>query len=277
MLNLALTHDIDRTYKSYQYLTHFIRSLIKTDIRRALYEISSLITRNTYWNFDEIIRIENNYNVKSTFFFLNETIPFNLFNIGNWPLSLGRYDIIDEKVRDIILWLDAHGWEIGLHGSYRSYNHQKLLETEKQTLEGIVNHKVTGIRQHYLNLDVNTWKIQREVGFKYDSSFGYTEDIGFKDQKIKWFSPEMNDFIVFPQVIMDHPFMSKVNKWDEFEKILELSDEKNALLVINWHNDKFNENEFPGYKSAYIRIIERCIDKHARFYKMMDFYNITIS
>jgi hypothetical protein len=57
------------------------------------------------------------------------------------------------------------------------------------------------------------------------------------------------------------------------EEIIKTSIEKDALLVINWHNDKFNNNEYPGFISAYIKIIEKCISKNAIFYKLGDYYN----
>ena len=43
-----------------------------------------------------ILKIENEYNVKSTFFFLNESIKFDLLNLSNWSKSLGRYKFTDE-------------------------------------------------------------------------------------------------------------------------------------------------------------------------------------
>jgi hypothetical protein len=133
-LKVALTHDIDRTVKTYQYITHFLKALKNLDLSRAIYQIPSYKQREkVYWNFDEIIDIENKYGVKSTFFFLIETIPFEFFNISNWKLSLGRYDIKEPRIVDIIHYLDKNGWEIGLHGSFRSFNDLNLLETEKRS------------------------------------------------------------------------------------------------------------------------------------------------
>ena len=274
MLKVALTHDIDRVSKTYQYLTHTLRNLANLNLNVSLYHIKSLFIKDTYWNFDNIIKIENDFNIKSTFFFLNESIPFNLFDTANWKLSLGRYNISDKRITDIIKWLDLNGWEIGLHGSYNSFKNIELLEKEKNILENIVLHKIYGIRQHYLNLDDYTWSLQHKVGFVYDSSYGYSKDIGYKDNRYTFFKPMNNNFVVFPQVIMDTPFMSKQNKWEELERIIKISDRENTLLVINWHNDKFNNNEYPDFISAYIKIIEKCIENKAKFYKLFDYYNL---
>ena len=212
------------------------------------------------------------YNVKSTFFFLNESIKFNPFSISNWKLSVGRYNIESPKVVQIIQWLDKNGWEIGVHGSYNSYKNKELLLKEKKTLENIVGHEIIGVRQHYLNLNDQTWQLQQNCGFKYDSSFGYTASIGFKDNKITPFRPCQDNFIVFPLMIMDSCFMNTVNRWEKFSEIIQTVQRKDALLVMNWHQRVFNEKEFPEYKEIYIKIIEECRERHAQFYTLEGFW-----
>lgn len=152
MIKVALTHDVDRTRKTYQYFTRPIRNLIKLDLKGLLNNIKFFTLPNSYWGFDEIIEIETKYDVKSAFYFLNETLPFNLFNPSNWKLSLGRYNITDPEIVGIIKFVDNNGQEIGLHGSFSSYENKKLLAWEKDVLENIVGHKIIRIRQHYLNL-----------------------------------------------------------------------------------------------------------------------------
>jgi len=253
---ICLTHDVDRIYKSYQCITHFIKALKKGDLKNAFYHILSIFHKNPYWNFNEIIRIENKYNVKSTFFFLNESIKFNPFILKSWKLSLGRYSFNDPKVREIIQWLDKNGWEIGLHGSYNSYNNLRLLKTEKEQLEKIVGHKVIGIRQHYLNLNKNTWKLQAETGLKYDTSYGFTKSVGFKNNK---------KFIVIPLASMDSCLMNKKNIKKEYINIINLVQKNNGVLVLNWHQRIFNEREFPNYSKIYENIIEECKKRGAYF------------
>ena len=75
--------------------------------------------------------LEDHHKVRSTFF-LNETIPFRFLDKSNWPQSLGRYDINNKKIKDMIVKLDKGGWEIGLHGSIASYNNLDLLQKKKK-------------------------------------------------------------------------------------------------------------------------------------------------
>jgi peptidoglycan/xylan/chitin deacetylase (PgdA/CDA1 family) len=273
MLNAALTHDVDRIAKSYQYGTHLLRNLKKFNSTGIKRQFQSFFKKDTYWNFEDIMDIEDKYKVKSTFFFLNETINFNPFKPSNWPLSLGRFDVRIPRVMEMIRLLDNQNWEIAVQGSYLSYRDQSLLKQEKKILEEIVGHEILGVRQHYLNVDDNTWNLQRNVGFKYDSSFGYSDKVGFINSKFKPFFPLNDHFVVFPLVIMDGPFMNLGNeKWHFFDKIIEDTQNNDALLVIDWHSNNFSEYDFPGYRETFIEIIQRLIDQGSRFYTLGGYY-----
>ena len=270
MINVALTHDVDRIRKTYQYITHTLKGFSKMRFSNSVK--SMFLKRNCYWNIDEIMEIEKSYNVKSTFFFLNESIRFELFKKKSWKLSMGRYSIFETKVRDYIRLLDQNGWEIGVHGSYNSYKSLELLKKEKEDLESIINHKLIGIRQHYLNMAENTWELQKAAGFKYDSSFGYLDKIGFKESRILPFRPFDDYFAVFPLSVMDYCFMSTAGRWNAFDEILDIADQYNALIVVNWHSNIFNEIEYPDYKNNYIKIIEKCLNRGAKFKTLSEFY-----
>lgn len=274
MLRVALSHDVDRTRKHYQYLSYLAKSLIRKDFENAKYQMQSFLSKKEpYWNFPEIIRIEEDLGVKSTFFFLDESIPFRLFDKKNWQLSLGRYNIREKKIMEIMQYLDKNGWEIGVHGSYLSYNNENLLEKEKNNIEDIIGHNVIGTRQHYLNRDDSTWKIHKKLGFKYDSTWGLTRSFGFKDDKILPFKPFNDDFVVIPLIIMDTPFIESKEHWKKYQNLVNKIEHHNGILVINWHQRVFNQKEFPFYKDAYVRIIEDCKSRNAKFSTLAELYN----
>lgn len=273
MLKVALTHDVDRVRKSYQYITKSIRYLKKHNFKKIYKELLSIPQRNrVYWNFPEIMEIEDSLNVRSTFFFLNETIPINIFHPLKWKLSLGRYYVNEKKIKQIIKTLDKNGWEIGLHGSYNSYYKSILLKEEKMLLEGIVGHNILGIRQHYLNLCDKTWNIQKEVGFKYDSSFGFTDAIGYKDDKIRPFRPFNDSFVVFPLSIMDSCYMEDKNREQHLIQLIEKTQSHNGVLVLNWHSNNFDEGDFHGYKTNYISVIKEFKTMGAEFKTLKEYW-----
>tara|TARA_B100000508_G_scaffold118450_1_gene98511 strand:+ start:20003 stop:20851 length:849 start_codon:yes stop_codon:yes gene_type:complete len=277
-LRVAITHDVDRTFKSYHYFSKIIRAIISLNGKMLITQIKTIFSReNTYWNFQDILKIEKNNNIRATYFFLNETLKFKLFSPSNWVLSLGRYNIQSPKMKRIIKKVANSGHEIGVHGSFDSYKNIELLKKEKETLEKILNGKVTGIRQHHLNRDDTTWEIQHEVGFKYDSSLGFNDGIGYPDEKIRPFKPLSNEFIVFPMALMDFTFSNTSNKWEKLEYIIKQTIENEGVLVLNWHTDTFSLKEFPDHQKDFLRIISLLKSRNAEFLTLKECYDNYIS
>lgn len=255
---ICLTHDVDRVKKTYQYFTHFVKT-------KDFYHLKSFFIKKQepYWNFERIMEIEKKHHVKSTFFFLNEKRHLDLLHPKKWALSLDVYSFHDEKIAEIIQKLHANGWEIGVHGSHDSYRNENLLKEEKKELEEIIGDEVTGIRQHYLNLEIpKTWKIQSNAGFKYDASFGFRDKVGFRDDKFLPFHPLNDSFLEIPLIIMDGPLFrnskSFEDTWKNVIMLIDQTESHGALLTVLWHQRVFNENEFPNWSKVYENFIALC-------------------
>jgi peptidoglycan/xylan/chitin deacetylase (PgdA/CDA1 family) len=272
-LKVALTHDVDRTQKSYQYLTHFAKALKRGNWEAAWYHATTWSNRNeVYWNFEDIMEIEDHYGARSTFFFLLESYPLLLWYPKSWKLSLGRYDINAPRISGIIKTLNEGGWEIGLHGSWASFKSLELLAKEKHTLEAVLGHPVNGIRQHYLNINENTWQLQKKAGFLYDSTWGFTTKMGFREGKVKPFAPFKDYFIVYPMAIMDSCYMGSYERQKYLHCLIDKAIKNSAILVINWHSNNYNPMDYPGYRDAYIEIIKICKTYGAVFNTLTGFY-----
>lgn len=269
---VCLTHDVDRVKKSYQYISH---DLIKLNISNMK---SIFIKENPYWCFDKIMKIEDKYNVRSTFFFLQESLPFRFYSPKNWEISLGKYKFSYPNVSNIIKSLDYNGWEIELHGSYNSYIDFELLSREKEILEMVLAKPIIGIRQHYLNLDIPyTWKLQKEAGFLYDSSFGLKNNVGFPKGKYFPFVDDESGMFIIPLTLMDGYLFqisdSIEDAWKICLKIIDEAEKNNAVLTVLWHQRVFNEKEFPGYMYIYEKILQECKTRGAKFKLCMDLIN----
>lgn len=272
-IKVALTHDIDRIQKTYQYFTKSARAIAKLSPKALINQLRSITDADTiFWNFDKIMTVESKYGVRSSNYFLFESIKFNLFKPGSWKLSLGRYDSNDPNIKLIIRELDQNGWEIGLHGSYLSYMNLSLMKSEKLILEDILGKKVYGIRQHYLNLSETTWSIQKEAGFLYDTSLGFTREIGFKDARVAPFRPFDDHFLEIPLVIMDSCFASDKQRWKKLDMITQQAVTNNGIIVLNWHNNNLDPRDFPHYFEYYEELIKYFKDKGAKFYRLIDYY-----
>lgn len=77
--------------------------------------------------------------------------------------------------------------------------------------------------------------------------------------------------------IMDGPFASTPNKWEELEKIISIVDKNGAFLVINYHNNNFDRLDHPSFEDDYIHMIELLKGKGASFMTMAEAYNLEIS
>jgi peptidoglycan/xylan/chitin deacetylase (PgdA/CDA1 family) len=256
---LCLTHDVDRVKKFWWHSTYYF---LKTG---NLHHLKTLFAKHgePYWNIEKIMGIEEKLGVRSTFFFLNESKKLKIFRPKTYELALGNYDIFDSQVVEAIRKLDMGGWEIGVHGSYDSYNNVMLLAKEKRELEIIVGKPIMGIRQHYLNLEVpKTWELQREVGFKYDASFGFNDRIGFRDYKTRPFRPFSDEFLEIPLAIMDAPLFDSSSDaedgWHKCEEQISRAENAEGLLTVLWHNNRFDDEEYSGQGRIYEKIIEEC-------------------
>ena len=273
---LCLTHDVDRVKKEYQYFTRFSRFLKRLQMKNAFEEVFSFLKfyfsnnpiNDPYWNFEQIMEIERKYDVRSTFFFLNESGKINIFEPETWKLYLGRYNIKDSKIIKMIKKMDLEGWEIGLHGSYKSYKDINLLKKEKEELEKNSGKQIYGVRQHYLNLEVpRTWKLQDEIGFEYDASFRIGDCIENANKLYFPFHPLNSAFLEIPLAIMDTALFSGDKNieeiWNIVKKIVEAVEKQNGVLVVLWHQRVFNEKEFPNQSNIYEELIKLCKEKNA--------------
>lgn len=265
-----MTHDIDQIKKTYQFLTYGLRALKRKDIKNFSYHVSSVALRNHYWTFDKIADIEKKKKVKSTFFFMTQKERMNPFKPYSWS-SFGFYDTSNPRIVDVIKKLDKGGWEIGLQASSYSGTNKDQMRKEKEKLETVLGKKVVGVRHHLLRIDEKTtWNIHSDVGFQYDSSFGFKDALGFRDGICKPFKPlNGNSFVVIPIALMDI-ILFKISKdredaWERCLKIIDEVEDKHAVLNVLWHNSSFNEDEYPYLTFMYEKIIDECKKRGAMF------------
>ncbi|MDY6905674.1 MAG: polysaccharide deacetylase family protein [Thermodesulfobacteriota bacterium] len=255
-----LTHDVDRVAKT---LVHGVYYSVSD--KKPYFHIKSFFSReNPYWNFDRIMELEEKYNARSTFFFLNESIKPKMTDKKSWILSFGRYRIKDKIIQETIKKLDSNGWEIGLHGSYNSFDNKALLLSEKNELEKIVKHPIFTSRQHYWNNKIPaTWQIQADLGIHYDATFIEKDDVGFKHDVIFPFRPFNDGFIVFPTVIMERYLLAKASNSIHkakiiIDKIIEFCRLHRTVMTVLWHQRFLNRNEFSEYYILYEYLLDAC-------------------
>lgn len=272
---LCLTHDIDRPYKTYQSLFFALNE-------RPLYHLGTLRPGvEPYWQFEDIMALEDDLGVRSAFYVLNEPSLFTTQQPGEWlqPENLvehaGRYDVTDEDFVRVLTDLDAGGWEVGVHGSFHTATDPVRLASEKQALESILGHEVWGGRQHHLKLGPESWRDQRALGFRYDASLGSRSSVGFLHGYDLRF-PFDDDFAVFPltamEVALPNPGADFEAAQSACEHLVDEAVAHNAVMTVLWHPRYFNEQEFPGYRRLYRHLVEYALGQDGWVGPPIDLY-----
>ena len=242
---VCLTHDVDRVKKQWYHYLVYCNKGIGVQVKSFFQKVKG---DEPYNNFKRIAELEMSYGARSTFLFLNESHKELTTNF------MGRYKITDKVVRNSIKWLDSNGFEIGLHGSYYSYNNEELLKKEKQVLEDIVDQSIVSTRQHFLNHDEITWKIHKRIGLKYDSTVGNKKTTGENFSIFPYYTKE--GMLEMPITVMDTVPMTSE---EEMQKVLDACNGvalRGGLIMLNFHQRQLRETEYPYVVRTYKQLLE---------------------
>ena len=263
---VLLSHDIDRVRKTFQAPYYALRE------GNPRHLLDLLPDRNPYWQFQTVMGLEDDLGVRSAWYALSERNLFADLPVrewlrpANWPRYLGRYRTDEPAVVEALSNLADGGWEVGLHGSYESYRDPDMLAAEKRDVEAALGSEVTGIRQHYLNLDVPaTWRAQRDLGFRYDTSLGSSTEYGFR-HGYEPFRPFDDHFLVFPLTAMEcalpDPGEDYAAARDAVDDLLAEAEREDAVASFLWHPRYFSR-DFPGYARLYRHLVTEALERGA--------------
>ncbi|MDG5799342.1 polysaccharide deacetylase family protein [Marinilabiliaceae bacterium ANBcel2] len=272
-----LSHDVDRVaffsiretlFKLKQLIglapLYYNRGLtFKLFLKGLRFNMTPFRDRDPWWNFDYLISVEKALKIRSTYYFLNRS----------GKNKDARYSFKNKKVAFLIERLNIEGFETSLHGSFDSVNNAQLLNSEKEKFKRYTGVTPVGIRQHYLRFNYpGTFKIQKEAGFKYDTTLGFAEHEGFRNGYCYPFKPyDLNndreiDIVEIPLVVMDVTVLnyrglcyskitdSTISLIDEVEKF-------GGLFSLLWHNCRLDEYLYPGIYNYYCSLLKLICDK----------------
>lgn len=271
---VCLTHDVDEVKKTYQWVTHPLRCIVKKDFSGIKNQLKALSIKvrghEPYWTFDDIIQNERMHSVHSTYFFLKESGNKSLFKPNTWHLYGRNHSFRNSHVIKLMTDLAESGHEIGVHGSTCSYNDPLLLKNEKDEIENLLKQNVIGIRQHRLNMDIpQTWEYQSQTGFLYDTSLGYKaiDGAGFRWGTCFPFHPvgssDIMSLLEIPLSLMDVSLPKGNEGWNICDLVINEVEERGGVLTLLWHPPAFNDLEYPDLGSWYWKIIKECKEKDA--------------
>jgi len=245
-----ISHDIDTIYGS--FLQDGFWALKKLRIDIILNLIILEISKNPQWrNIDKIIKLNNEYDIRSTYFWLvNKGKGYQ--NIKN-----ADYELINEK--DLLNKVEDSKSINGLHKSCSKMTIDE--ELNKGNLETKLN------RYHFLKFKTHEdWNKISESKLDFDCSLGFAEHYGFRNSYGKAFQPfdvinnKPYNFIEAPLHFMDgtfHKYM-KINSKDIAKTIIDFYENNptNCDFSLLWHNTYFTNYKYGSFLQVYKNIIE---------------------
>jgi peptidoglycan/xylan/chitin deacetylase (PgdA/CDA1 family) len=199
------------------------------------------------------MNLEKKYGAKSSFYFMTD----------------GKYNT--ESLKDEIKNINEQGWEIRLHIGYHSYDNIKQIKKEKKKLEDILGKKVIGCRNHRLRFKIpDSWQTLEKAGFKYDSTLGYPDMVGFRNGLCHSFNPfdletkkEINileiSLIIMDITLFKYLKLDIVKAWKITKLFIDIVAKYNGVITILWHNTRFSGQ----YRHFYKKILEYGHQKNA--------------
>ena len=269
-----ITHDIDKCNSG--WLQNGYREFKDIKIKQGIRTIYKKLIRNkdVWFNFDKILEIEKKHSIKSTYFFL-------VNNKGYKGLENADYKISSPKLKKAISQIQSNHHEIGLHGSYNSgFDLNKLRKEIKKA-----PHSVKGNRFHYLAMNIpQTFNILQKSHLSYDSSLGFSENIGFRNGFCYPFYPynikkdNIYRFLEFPVNIMDislqkkrYMNLSPQRALDRCVLLINHIKKFNGILNILWHNYFFTGYKYREWKGVFEKLLLKNIKNKSYFLKLKDY------
>ncbi|WP_035288382.1 polysaccharide deacetylase family protein [Clostridium sp. KNHs214] len=273
----CLTHDVDKVFK-YSKLKSEIKNcgrllLIDKSISKAIKNLILFVNskrdykKDLFWNLDEVMNKELKRGFKSSFYFMSG---------GNSQVD-NNYSVQDERIINLIQFVEDKGFEAGYHGSYNSYNNLEMMRCEKMSLDKLIKNMSYGCRQHYLRFNVpKTWMIQEKIGIKYDASLGYADCEGFRCGYCFPYKPYdlINDRVIniweIPLIVMEGTIVgrqySNLDKKEGLKRIkqlIETTEKYNGVFNLLWHNSSFDimDKTWAEWIDAYDEVLDFLLSK----------------
>jgi peptidoglycan/xylan/chitin deacetylase (PgdA/CDA1 family) len=288
---VCLTHDVDHvrthSFKSqWRYLKFRLQeNSIRSKIQFGLLEFGRLILATAKSQreeikkgfFEPLLELEKRYGFRSTFFFFpDEASEYHLRDGPNYRHQdmvelQGRHISVMELMRE----LESNAWEVGLHGTFNSYNNSLELLRQKQQIEHAIGSQIVSIRQHCLHYNVDkTPRAQSQAGFKYDSTFGFNRIMGFRaGLALPFYHYDLQadkplPILQIPLIIQDGALLRSDNldltpklALRYAKKIIDKVQMVNGLVTLLWHPNVCNDTLFPGWFWVYQELLRHIADK----------------
>jgi len=248
-----ISHDVDRIetysfYNSINSLKKLILSPSSTNFTSSIKHLNEFFRfknrENPLWDFPLLSEIEQEFQLKSTYYFLNQG---KLHRDAYYSLSTPR-------ILKLINEIESNKHEIGLHLTIAGNKDKLIVEKNLNKLNKVIKGDVRGVRSHWLRFEPTiTPDILASLGVKYDSSIGHYSQEGFRSGTClpyKLFSFRENKMlevwelplIYMDCMILDYQDISEVQALKKLEGLLTEVAKFHGVYTLLWHNGNFAKN-----------------------------------
>lgn len=245
-MKIIISHDVDHLYVG----DHVMDSIIPKAIARATIEMIIGITSFSTWRkrlvsffrkkwnrIDDLMLFDREQEVPATFFFGMNT-------------GLGLNYSVEDAI-PFILEAKARHFDVGVHGI--SFDDERRIQNEFDSLAAIVRSESFGVRMHYLRMNEKTKDMLSATGYLFDSS-----DYGLCPPS------KIGTMWEFPVCLMDTYLFQNGRQWQN----VTLAEAKRATLEMMvaamrselpyfsvLFHDCYFDDVFPGLKSWYVWLV----------------------
>lgn len=237
---------------------HLVRQRSFGDMVRSISGLGRALLRgrDPYGCIPEIIARERELGVRSSF----------QVAVGHRHPSDVNYRIEDDRVRDYLRAIPESGFDLCLHGSYRSVENPDWYTEEVQLLSRRLG-TPTGSRQHFLSFGYDAlFAVQERSGIRFDMSMGFPDRIGARAGFSYPYFPycfdedRPYDVLEISLFLMDVTLRSYMDLGARDAKgvidlaLRNLRDRGGAASVV-WHPIVFGGARDPGYDELYWHLV----------------------
>jgi hypothetical protein len=239
------------------------KDIVTLNFKNLIRRIGVLIgkKKDPYDNYQYLFDIQDQYKLKSIYFFLLADYGLNDKNVPVWS----------KKFQSLIKAISDRA-KIGIHPSFGSNKKPTKLAKEIERLSLISKFQVLRSRQHFLILNMpETFRrlIQHEI--KEDYSMGFATEVGFRASICSPFPfydldrEEKTKLLLYPFAVMEATlkFYMNTNQEQACEIIDNLISEVravNGLFISLWHNETVSdEGLWQDWRKVYEHLVKNAV------------------
>ena len=274
---IRLTHDVDALEKTLAIRIkqglfcafNSARKLLSGDLTGALERLKAscrfFFADDDYFGLPQVLSLERVAGLSSCIYF--HARMESVRGVRTTLLDPG-YKLSSPKFREAARLAVEAGCTLGLHPSFFSVTDSRRLHDARASLEAVLGHSITFVRQHWLRFEWRkTWIAQAEAGLRTDMTLGFNDRAGFRTGAALCYRPQAElpgDFRTMPMVLMDSHLYdyAQLQPGDRETQIRRWLDEifvTGGIASVNWHTHVLGRDY--GWGQGFDLVIKHTLDR----------------